>query len=109
MKYVYRNPVRAGLSERVETYPYSTLACLVGEGALRFSVVHPFRSDFLNGLPEGLLEQVEWFNQPFLKELEEGIARAFRRTQFSLKERKGWKRSLTESPLIGLSVCDSGA
>jgi REP element-mobilizing transposase RayT len=81
-KYVYRNPVRARLCERVEEYPYSTL-----HGALGFGH-QPFPLYFTRVAMELVLpscesaEQLEWLNRPFPKEAEEMIQKGLRNRVF---------------------------
>ena len=64
LKYVYRNPVKAGLAERVEHYPYSTLLQVLGHATNGVPLrPHCGASDFIpNRNSEGFLE---WLNEPF--------------------------------------------
>jgi putative transposase len=55
-KYLFRNPVEAGLCAKVEDYPYSTLYYLLGKGFLHFSV-----QDQL-GLIQNPLQILRWLN-----------------------------------------------
>jgi putative transposase len=81
-KYVYRNPVRAGLSPTVEDYPYSSLHGLLGRAPLRFPV-HLTKLGLEVGFPS--LEPVElldWLNRPFPKEVEALIQQGLRKRMF---------------------------
>jgi hypothetical protein len=90
IKYVYRNPIRAGVCERVEAYPYSSLRGLLGYEAVRFPVApSPFRT--FSGPATDWLPDL---NRPSNKEHEESIRLALRRRAFTLpKERAGRKRT----------------
>jgi putative transposase len=78
-RYVYRNPVKAGLSKKCETYKYSTLPGLLG----------------LSHLPVALTEDtilfghstervLRWLNTDFKNENSERIRRALRTPEFRL-------------------------
>jgi len=56
-KYIYRNPVEAGLIEKAEDYPYSSLYYLLGKGSLHCEVC-----DHLN-LIQNPLHILKWLNQ----------------------------------------------
>jgi REP element-mobilizing transposase RayT len=88
-KYVYRNPVRAGLCERVEDYPYSTLQGSLGSGHLPFPL-HLTRIAMELVLPSiESMEQLEWLNRPFPKEAEEMIQKGLRKREFgAIMDRK---------------------
>jgi hypothetical protein len=89
LKYVYRNPVRADLCERVEDYPWSTLHGLVGSAPVPFAL-HYTRIALEVGLPSvepG--EQLPWLNRPFPAEAENLIRKGLRRTTFDkIRDRK---------------------
>jgi putative transposase len=57
-KYIYRNPVEAGLCERVEEYPYSTLRGLLGQSHLAIPVAC---DPFLFGA-DGVERTLAWLN-----------------------------------------------
>ncbi len=77
-KYVYRNPVDAGLVDRVELYPYSTLFGLLGQSPLIIPVANDIQ---LIENTEGCLE---WLNQSYK----------------STEERKAIKDALNKSKFI---------
>ncbi len=81
-KYVYRNPVKAKLCERVEDYPYSTLNGLLGQSPLTFPIF-PARSEIAISIP-GLepYDLIPWLNKPFPKEAEALIQTGLRRKIF---------------------------
>jgi hypothetical protein len=95
LKYVYRNPVRAGLCERVEDYPFSTLNGLLGSSPLPFPIHFPFNLDGYLHIPERTEDMLEWLNSPSRPEVEEAIRKAYRSHQLT-KPRAGWKRQFAE-------------
>jgi putative transposase len=88
-KYIYRNPVRAGIVERAEAYRFSTLHGLMGSSHLplpiHYSEVDRRGPSFI---PE-IDDLLDWLNQPFKKEEQEAIGKGLRRKVFSLpRDRK---------------------
>lgn len=55
-KYVYQNPVRAGLCDAVEQYPYSTLRGLLGLGVLDLPLADPALISDVEGV-------LRWLNE----------------------------------------------
>jgi hypothetical protein len=88
-KYVYRNPVRAGLCEHVEDYPFSTLQGTLGMRHLPFPL-HYTRVGMELALPsDEAHEQLQWLNLPFSSEAEVLIQKALRKRVFdSIIDRK---------------------
>ena len=95
LKYVYRNPVRAGVCERVEDYEFSTLQGLLGRSRLEMPLYFPFNEVGFVGLPEEPIDQIDWFNQPFRKEVEVAIKSGLKQTEFG-PMRQGWNRTIAE-------------
>lgn len=82
LKYVYRNPVRARICEKVEEYPYSSLHGLLGKARLPFPI-HLTRAGMELSLPEWESRlQLDWLNMPFPTEAEEVIQKGLRRKVF---------------------------
>jgi len=83
-KYVYLNPVSAGLVDRPEEYEFSTLGSLIGKSKFLIPVEDlTFMSD-----PEGTLK---WLNEPMKPEYRDAVRKALRRRVFkypSTKERR---------------------
>lgn len=82
LKYIYRNPVRAKLCSRVESYPYSTLWGLIGLGKLPFPIFltrigMEISLPFLDGQ-----RQLDWLNTPFPIEMEKLIQKGLRKKLF---------------------------
>src|SRR4051794_2787456 len=85
LKYIYRNPVRAGITEKVEEYPYSTLHGILGQSHLPVPLHQPLpEKSGVSLLPDDLGCLVDWFNQPFPKESQLAMDRALRRKVFTL-------------------------
>ncbi len=96
-KYIYRNPVRAGISEKVEEYRYSTLHGLCGFKPL----IVPLAEDTILFSPEFDKSALQWLNNKPLVEQEEEIRLALRRSQFELKaSKKTGRPSLLENQLL---------
>ena len=79
-KYIYRNPVRARLCDRVEEYPYSTLSGLCGNSKL----IIPLEEDTLLFDPEFNMRTFRWLNTPSCPKDEAEVRRALRRNVFEL-------------------------
>jgi putative transposase len=78
-KYVYRNPVRAGLCELVEDYRYSTLPGLLGRQHLLIPVCED--TILFNGNIE---ENLRWLNREIKTDDIEAVRKALRRSVFKL-------------------------
>jgi putative transposase len=80
-KYVYQNPVNAGLCSKVEDYPYSTLAGLLGLEKLNI----PICEDTIL-FPGSTLDvsALEWLNRPSDTDDRAAIKRALERKTFDL-------------------------
>lgn len=79
-KYVYRNPVQAGVVTRVEEYPWSTLPALIG---LEHTTIPVTEDLTLFSDVEGTLR---WLNQDVCNEDWESVRNALRRKQFQLRK-----------------------
>jgi REP element-mobilizing transposase RayT len=75
-KYIYRNPVDAGMITRVEEYPFSTLRGLLGLDYLHIPTYDPFD---LGRAPD---VQIAWLNQPYEPEDRETIKKALSKKEF---------------------------
>ncbi len=78
-KYVIRNPVEAGMIDRVEDYPFSTFAT---DHQL---VLDPHRFD--KHLPP-IERRLSWLNEPYGERKRELVRRALRRTTFSFTKNR---------------------
>ena len=61
-KYIYRNPVCAGLCKRVEEYPYSSITAWLGSTPLRFPLHETYFSQLM--IPTNSAELLHWLNTP---------------------------------------------
>ncbi len=96
LKYVYRNPVRAGVCEAVEEYPYSTLQGLLGRSWLSFPIHYPFGLGGYYLIPDQTDAFLDWLNHPFKKEHEELIRKGLKRTEFQPPKKGTQRATLTE-------------
>lgn len=93
-KYVYRNPVEAGLSKTVEGYKYSTLNGLLGSSHLLIPVVE---DTVLFGDPPGTLR---WLNEAYRENEKSDIKTALTKRQFTLpKNRDTRQRNRLETEM----------
>lgn len=84
-KYVYSNPIRAGLVSRAEDYPYSTLSGLVGTSQL----VATIREDNLIMDPSQRESTLKWINTFTSVKNVAAVREALRKGEFNLpRDRK---------------------
>jgi REP element-mobilizing transposase RayT len=94
LKYIYRNPVRSGTVARVEDYPFSTLQGLMGNERLDFPMFYP-RAGVGVSLPSlDAADLLDWLNQPFQREVEEGVRLGLRRKVFALPVERASRKKL---------------
>ena len=86
-KYVYRNPVEAGLCERVEQYPFSTIQGLFG---LAHSTI-PIEEDTLM-FDQPSEVNLLWLNTAPDEESRQTIRKALRAPEFHLPNKKSTNR-----------------
>ncbi len=93
-RYVYQNPLKAGLCERVEEYKYSSLPGLLGMSHLEFPVVE---DAILFG---DSCATVEWLNLRLDEIEKERIRKALRKTKFAIPATRNGRKKLptTEGP-----------
>lgn len=89
-KYIYRNPVHAGICERVEEYKYSTLRGLIGMDYLYVPAYDNL------GLIQNPHTQLKWLNEAYDDDSKEAIRKALRRREFGFARDE---RSLKRHPL----------
>jgi putative transposase len=92
-KYVYQNPLRAKLVNKVEDYKFSTLR---GKLGMEWLCVTLSDEIVLNGCIE---EELRWLNTLPDKNESKMIASALRRTQFKYPRYKGYKSPLLNKVL----------
>jgi len=95
-RYVYRNPVAAGLVGRVERYSYSTVQELLGKRTSPYRI-YDGENEINSYIPECIEERVRWLNTSFQPKEEDLIRRALRRAKFQFSKRRNdrpWLESL---------------
>lgn len=95
-KYVYRNPVRAGLCNAVQDYPFSTLCGRLGETRLAFPLLYT-RPGMEYHLPscDAVDSWLEWLNTPFSTEAERLIQYGLRRKKFEVPVDRATRKRIT--------------
>jgi putative transposase len=94
VKYVFRNPVEAGLCAKVEEYPFSTLQWEIsGRAPLP---LHRAPSYMFDLLPRTLERRLEWFNEPFSSKQREIIRLGLRKQVFSWPKAKRYRKTVIE-------------
>jgi putative transposase len=93
LKYVYRNPVKAGIVDSVQNYAFSTLRSVLGHEKYPFLIEPPSGYDF--NIPSNKrLEFLDWLNQPFKTEEEQSIRFGFTKSRFNTPRNPNNKKRL---------------
>lgn len=92
LKYIYLNPVRAGISVNAESYRWSTISDAKNVIA-QLCEKPTFGHDIL--LPENKQDFLKWINEGFLEEDFQCIRRASKRTLFSIKATGNYRKLKT--------------
>lgn len=87
VKYIFRNPVRADLCPRVENYKFSSL----NSAAKDFNW---HMTDFFHNQNNTIVLDLDWLNEAYLKEIEESIRFALRRSEFALPRDRSSGKSI---------------
>jgi putative transposase len=91
LKYIYRNPVKAGLSETVESYPFSTIQFVIYKRPIDFPLSPPI--GHLNLIPhQDTNDFINWLNQPFSNEEDQSLRGGFKKTIFE-PTKSGWRQN----------------
>jgi len=87
LKYVYRNPVVAGLADKCEQYPFSTIRGQLSKNFAGFPLceVHPAIASLV---PKDSEDFLRWLNEPTSPEKREMIRKALRRAEFRYSRQK---------------------
>ncbi len=93
-KYNYRNPIAAGLCQRVESYPYSTLQFLLKKSSAKIPLVY---DEIFFADPDGTLE---WLNTEPEALLVEGIRYGLKHQFFKSKKGPVARKELVEDRMI---------
>lgn len=103
VKYIFRNPVRAGICEQVQNYKYSSLNQSPEKWTWHMTDIFEDRNR-----PVELYQ--EWLNEPFLAEKEESIRKALRRREFEppRNSENGRKETFDPTPYKKGTVTSDG-
>ncbi|UOE99869.1 transposase [Bdellovibrio reynosensis] len=94
-KYLYRNPVTAGLCEKVEDYPFSSIQGLIGESWLDI----PISEDENWGSLRTREENLKWLNTaPSIEQWDE-VRKGLKKSTFQLSPVNKQPSSLEDFPL----------
>lgn len=92
LKYVMRNPIKAGLAESVAEYPFSSYPGSLGLAHQPLTILPPLLG--LDGLvPKDAEEFDKWVNQPHEQEANEAIKKALKRKIFKLPVKRHKKKT----------------
>ncbi len=104
-KYIYLNPVRAGIAETAEQYPWSTISNQK-QKLQNFIQPPPHGHDLY--VPINLADKKSWINERLENSLEEKIRKALKRTIFEFKpDRKTQKFDDYASSLHGICAAST--
>lgn len=96
LKYVFRNPVKANLCQRVEEYPYSTLRGQLGFRQLLIPMIN-YEELFTD--TERFLQ---WLNTSYSEEENEAIRKALKKREFEISASRLTKKQIQfGQPLFG--------
>jgi REP element-mobilizing transposase RayT len=91
LKYVLRNPVKAGLADSAAAYPFSSYPGSIGMTHQPLTILPPLLG--LEGLvPSDIEEFDQWVNEPQEKEANEAIKKALKRKVFKLPVKRHKKK-----------------
>ncbi|MCB9085227.1 MAG: transposase [Bdellovibrionaceae bacterium] len=82
LKYVLRNPVKAGVCTKVEDYPWSSIS---KKGNKICRLITPLSLGHEEHLPTSTKERISWFNVPPPAEVDRVISQACKRSIFKPK------------------------
>ncbi len=85
LKYVYRNPVKAGICQTVQDYPYSSLNQKPDQKLWQ-------HIDFFNPTENETVLDINWLNEAFSSEQDLAIQKGLRRRSFALPKDKCRKK-----------------
>lgn len=93
LKYIYRNPVKAGLAMKVEEYAYSSIREFISHDT-PFSILPSSYNSTL--VPDGEVQNyLSWLNRPFNGEQEEAIRIGLKKRKFS-PPKSGWRNKAVD-------------
>lgn len=93
LKYVIRNPVKAGISNYVAGYPFSSYSGLVGSFPIPLAISNPMM-ELGRLIPEDASVRDQWLNKPHKAEVNEAIRKGLRREEFEVASDRRTRRKL---------------
>ncbi len=93
LKYIYRNPVKAGLSAAIAEYPFSTYAGLLGAVPLPL-VISPPENRLADSLSSEVGSLDLWLNTPHSVEMNEAIRKGLRQDEFQIDPCRKTRRKI---------------
>lgn len=93
LKYVYSNPVRAGISQNVQGYEYSTL----NSKEITLLVGKQDNASIMKFIPEDEDELLKWLNIPLPVEYESTIRRGLRKSEMRIVDNRYRKSHILDS------------
>lgn len=92
-RYNYQNPVRVRLSDRVETYRYSTAYFLFNKIKLKFDIHHELLCDLAKINPD-IRKQIHWLNESLSKKQIEATRLALKKKFFQFPKHSSFNFAL---------------
>ena len=100
-RYVYRNPIEAGLTQSTAGYPFSTFHYLYHKLPLAFPIYDADYVDKNISIPKELNSRLIWLNQAYSEQENELLKRGLRRSIFHLSKKNTFistRKRLIHSP-----------
>lgn len=91
LKYVLRNPVKAGLCDKVEDYKWTTISKHKNKMQKLITPISTGHDEFI---PLKELDALKWFNEPSPKELEELLQKAMCKKIMEVKTSQSTKKKV---------------
>ncbi len=92
LKYVYRNPIKAKIVNKVEEYPWSTLYGVLGKSHCPIPIWFPRSGLGISFVPDEMNSLLEWLNRPFLSETELLIQKGLKKKYFGLLKNRNVRK-----------------
>ena len=93
-KYIYRNPVAAGLVQRAEQYPYSTFKDSIDSFPIELDKIMPM------SLTVSSFVEKEWVNSTFEEKEIESLRWALSKTKFQYKKNRYMRNEIAPSSIL---------
>lgn len=90
-RYLYQNPIRVHLSDRVEDYPYSTIFYLSKNKKLKFPIYDQQLMDCCL-FSKDMEKRLEWLNEPLSDKQNEMIRKCIKKPMFQYPKHKQFRK-----------------